>query len=311
MPPNGTEYSIVVPTYRRRDSLARCVEAIEALDFQRDRFELLVVDDGSPTPPADLFTSLDPSFQARLVCVRHGGPAAARNTGARLARGRFLVFTDDDCVPRHDWLTSIDRCVAEATGRGAIGGRTLNVLADNVYATASQGIIDYLYEYYGEHPAPRRFFTTNNLVVPRNDFMEVGGFDESFALPAAEDRDFCERWLDADRPLHFAPNVIVEHAHRLGFAQFNRLHFGYGRGAVDLHRSRAQRGESSLKVEPLRFYLGLIAYPLRRSRSWRGVLLALLHLWSQVAHTAGYVFERLRRGWTIDTVRVPRVGSST
>jgi len=317
MQPNGLDYSIVVPTYRRPDSLTRCLEAIQGLHFPRDRFEVLVVDDGSPTPPADIVASLDHSLQAQLVSVRHAGPASARNTGARLARGRYLVFTDDDCMPHADWLMSIDQWTSSRPGPLAIGGHTVNVLTDNVYAEASQGIVDYLYEYFGEHSAPRRFFTSNNLVVPRDDFVDIGGFDETFALPAAEDRDFCERWIEAGNALQYAGDVVVSHAHTLGFARFNRQHFNYGRGAFDLHRSRAQRGERSLKIEPLRFYAGLVAYPLRRSRGWRGALLALLHLWSQVAYVSGYLFERLRRGWAVDgggspgaSVAVPLSGRS-
>jgi glycosyltransferase involved in cell wall biosynthesis len=303
MTPNGPEYSIVVPTYKRRDPLARCLAAIEALDFPRDRFELLVVDDGSPVPPADLMASLDRSLDARLVCARHAGPAAARNAGADLARGRYLVFTDDDCAPRPDWLRSIDRAFDRAVGASgrplAIGGRVINVLTENVYAAASQGIVDYLYDYFGENSAPLRFFTTNNLVVPRAEFLEIGGFDETFALAAAEDRDLCERWVGAGRDLEYAPGVLVEHAHALGFVRFNRQHFHYGRGAFDLHRSRAGRGQRSLRLEPVRFYFGLIAYPLRRTRGVRGVVLAALHFWSQVAYAAGYFFERIRRGWNV------------
>lgn len=297
---NRLDYSIVVPTYRRPDSLARCLEAIQGLQFPRDRFEVLVVDDGSPTPPADVVASLDHSLQAQLVCMPHAGPATARNTGARLARGRYLVFTDDDCMPHADWLNSIDRWTSSRPGPRAIGGHTVNVLTDNRYAEASQGIVDYLYEYFGEHSAPRRFFTSNNFVVPREDFIEIGAFDETFALAAAEDRDLCERWLAAGNALQYASDVVVSHAHSLGLVRFTRQHFNYGRGAFDLQRSRAQRGERSLRIEPLRFYVGLIAYPLRRSRSWRGALLALLHLWSQVAYVSGYFFERLRRGWAVD-----------
>jgi glycosyltransferase involved in cell wall biosynthesis len=305
-PPEGPDYSIVVPTYRRRGSLARCLQAIEALRFPRERFEVLVVDDGSPTPPADLVASLDRSLEARLVTTRHAGPATARNTGARLARGRYLVFTDDDCMPHEDWLLSIDRWTSSRPGAFAIGGHTANVLTGNVYAAASQGIIDYLYEYFGEHSRPRRFFTSNNLVLPREGFLQLGGFDETFALPAAEDRDFCERWLEAGKRLQYARDVVVSHAHALDFVRFNRQHFNYGRGAFDLHRARAQRGGGSLAIEPLRFYAGLVAYPLRRSRSWRAVFLAFLHLWSQIAYVSGYFFERLRRGWAVDGRRLVR-----
>src|SRR5690242_1243034 len=222
MQPNAPDYSIVVPTYRRPDSLARCLRSIEALDFDRTRFELLVVDDGSTEPPTDLIASLDSSVQSRLLCVRHGGPATARNTGARSARGRYLVFTDDDCEPREDWLQSIHRRVSTSPGSVAVGGQVVNVLADNIYATASQGIVDYLYDYYGQHPAPNRFFTSNNLVLPRAEFLRIGGFNETFALAAAEDRDLCERWLSAGNRLEYAPDAVVRHAHALSFVRFNR-----------------------------------------------------------------------------------------
>ena len=301
MTPDGPEYSIIVPTYRRPEQLARCLAAIEALDFPPARFEVLVVDDGSPTPPNDLIASLDPSLQIQLVCARHSGPAAARNAGARPARGRYLVFTDDDCAPHRDWLRAIDRWTTSSTAPIVIGGRTVNRLEENVYATASQGIVDFLYEYFGEHSEKRRFFTTNNLVIPRAEFMEIGGFDEGFELPAAEDRDLCERWRASGRELQYAPDVIVDHAHILTFARFNRQHFSYGRGAFDLHRSRARRGEGSFKVEPLRFYSDLITYPLRRTGGAHAVPLVFLHLWSQVAYATGYFFERIRRGWAVDS----------
>jgi glycosyltransferase involved in cell wall biosynthesis len=301
MIPNGPDYSIIIPTYQRRGQLARCLAAIEKLEFPRERFELLVVDDGSPTPPDDVVRALDRSVQARLVRARHGGPAAARNTGARLARGRHLVFTDDDCAPHRDWLIAIDRWTSTGAAPLILGGHTVNVLADDIYAIASQGIVDFLYEYYGNRPAERRFFTTNNLVVPRAEFMAMGGFDEGFRLAAAEDRDLCERWRRAGRDLQFAHDVIVDHAHALSFARFNRQHFNYGRGAFDLHRSRARRGQKALTIEPVRFYSELITYPLRQSGGWRGVELAMLHCWSQVAYAAGYFFERIRRGWAIDS----------
>lgn len=306
MPPNGPEYSIVVPTYRRRDPLARCLRAIESLDFPRDRFEVLVVDDGSPTPPTDLIESLDRSLDVHLVCANHGGPAAARNAGAERARGEYLVFTDDDCAPAPDWLRSIDRWATSASVPAVIGGRTLNVLAENIYASASQSIVDFLYSYYGDHSAPWRFFTTNNFAVPRAEFLVLGGFDDRFELAAAEDRDLCERWRAAGHDLQYAADVVVNHAHKLNFARFNRQHFNYGRGAFDLHRSRARRGQQALRLEPARFYFGLVTYPMRKWPSWRGFVMSVLHFWSQGAYAAGYFYERTRRGWAVDSVDRPR-----
>jgi glycosyltransferase involved in cell wall biosynthesis len=300
MTPDALDYSIVIPTYKRPAQLARCLAAIESLDFPRDRFEVLVVDDGSDDPPTELIAALGQSLDIRLVCARHGGPASARNTGARLARGRYLVFTDDDCAPHRDWLAAIDRWTSASDGTVAFGGQTVNLLADNVYATASQSIVEFLYHYFGDHPTSRRFFTTNNLVVPRDQFMEIDGFDEGFELAAGEDRDLCERWRSSGRELQYAPDVLVDHAHRLTFTRFNRQHFNYGRGAFDLHKSRARRGDGSLRIEPARFYYQLVTYPMRRAHGARRLPLAGLHFWSQVAYVSGYLFERIRRGWNVE-----------
>lgn len=310
MTPTAPEYSIVIPTYRRREPLARCLRAIDALDYPRDRFELLVVDDGSPTPPTDLLATLDPALDARLICAAHGGPAAARNLGASFARGEYLVFTDDDCAPRVDWLRAIRRAIDIATPPVTIGGRTINDLERDIYATASQGLVDYLYEYFADQRARAQFFTSNNLIVPRAEFLALGGFDVRFQRAAAEDRDLCERWTRHGFALQYASDVVVSHAHRLGFARFNRMHFNYGRGAFDLHRSRARRGQRSLRLEPLTFYTGLVMQPLRHSRSRRGALLAALRLWSQVAYAAGYFFERTGRGWSVDSADQPPRPSS-
>ena len=299
MTPTAPAFSIIVPTYRRRLPLARCLAALSALDYPREEFEVIVVDDGSPTPPTDVLATLDSSLDAQLVCATHGGPAAARNLGASRARGEFLAFTDDDCAPRPDWLRAIHRATQSAAGGAAIGGRTVNALTDDLFATASQGMVDYLYEYFGGARRPGQFFTSNNLVVPRAEFLALGGFDTGFRRAAAEDRDLCERWSRSGRPLVHAPDAIVDHAHAMGFARFNRMHFNYGRGAFDLHRSRATRGEDALKVEPLRFYRGLVMYPLRDSKSARGAVLATLSFWSQVAYASGYFFERVKRGWTV------------
>ncbi|HUQ79580.1 MAG TPA: glycosyltransferase [Gemmatimonadaceae bacterium] len=298
---NVLEYSIIIPTYKRPAQLARCLAAIEALEFARDRFEVIVVDDGSDDPPNELIRGLSRVLDIRLVCARHGGPARARNTGALCARGRYLVFTDDDCAPHRDWLAAIDRWTSASDGTVAFGGQTVNVLADNVYASASQSIVEFLYHYFGDHPASRRFFTTNNLVVPRDQFMEIDGFDEGFELAAGEDRDLCERWRSSGRDLQFAPDVLVDHAHRLTLARFNRQHFNYGRGAFDLHKSRARRGDGSLKVEPAQFYYRLVTYPLRTVKGARALPLAALHFWSQVSYVSGYFFERIRRGWNVES----------
>ena len=112
-------FSIIVPTYNRPRQLADCLRALSALDYPRRRFEVIVVDDGSASPLAEVVAPFHPLFRLTLVTQDNAGPAAARNTGAALAQGEFLAFTDDDCLPSGRWLT----CPGGALCRGPPPGR--------------------------------------------------------------------------------------------------------------------------------------------------------------------------------------------
>ena len=73
-------FSVVIPTYNRPQQLKRCLAALAALDYPHDRFEVIVVDDASPTPLNRLVEAVQDRIRARFVRQeRNAGPAAARN----------------------------------------------------------------------------------------------------------------------------------------------------------------------------------------------------------------------------------------
>src|SRR5690606_28167604 len=97
--------SIVVPTYRRPALLARCVRALPSQRFPRSLYEIIVVTDG---PDGETLAVLN-QFTGNPVVRIHSlpqksGPAAARNAGWRMAEGRLILFTDDDCIPARHWI---------------------------------------------------------------------------------------------------------------------------------------------------------------------------------------------------------------
>jgi len=286
-------FSVVVPTFQRPEGLARCLEALATQELPRDRFEVVVVDDGSPNPPREIVARFASALDVRLIEQANAGPAAARNAGAAAARGELLAFTDDDCRPDPHWLRALDEMVARHPGC-AVGGRVENVFGDGLYSTASQLLIEFLYEYYNVGEGAGRFFITSNLAFPTSAFRALGGFDTSFPLAAAEDRDVCDRWREAGHTMVYADDAVVHHAHALRLGSFCRQHFNYGRGAYYLHRARARRGEAPLRVEPLRFYARLVTYPLGKSAAPRSFALAALAALSQGVYISGYVRERLR-----------------
>jgi glycosyltransferase involved in cell wall biosynthesis len=287
-------FSIIIPTYGRPSQLSACLQSITLLNYPHDRFEVIVVDDGSKTSPEAVVASFQDRLDVTLLAQIHSGPAAARNTGAARAKGNFLAFIDDDCAPAINWLQALAARFVTAPEH-AIAGRAINALPYNLYSTASQILIDYLYDYYNaDHDQPR-FFTSNNLAIRLDQFHAVGEFDPSFTLAGAEDRELCDRWLYHDYPMIYAPEVLVYHAHVLTLQTFWRQHFTYGRGAFRFHQVRAKRSQQRIRLEPLSFYLNLLRYPSFRGQGWRTLSIAALLVLSQGANLAGLVWEGINR----------------
>lgn len=291
-------FSIVIPTYNRPQSLAACLASLEKLDYPRNRFEVIVVDDGSEVSLNDTITPFHESLNLTLITQANTGPATARNTGCKVAKGTILAFTDDDCQPAANWLSSLelyfigDSQVPEIPY--AVGGQIYNSLSKNYYSIASQSLIDYLYEHYNAEPRNSGFFTSNNLAVFATDFRAIGGFNEKFPLAAAEDREFCNRWRTEGYRLIYAPKVVVHHAHKLTLKSFWRQQFNYGRGAFHFYQRQEQRSLQQPQRQPWTFYLSLLYYPFRQFPLPRSLTIALLFLVSQVAVVMGFMTEARR-----------------
>ncbi len=288
-------FSIIIPTYNRPEQLANCLRSLQALNYPRDCVEVIVVDDGSDmslTPVVDSAKG-EGDLNIRLLVQENAGPGAARNTGVAQAKGDYIAFTDDDCMPKPDWLEKIAAHLKRLP-QALIGGHTLNALTNNPYSSASQQLIDYLYSYFHKQETSIRFFTSNNMGVAKETFLAVGGFNADLRI-ASEDRELCDRWRQNNHPLIYAPEVNIVHAHDLSFRSFWKQHFSYGRGAFYFHTARAKRTEDKIKVEPFSFYLNLLAYPLKQRVNGFQLSLSGLFLLSQMAMVAGFFWEKSRQ----------------
>ncbi|MEC4819722.1 MAG: glycosyltransferase [Scytonema sp. PMC 1069.18] len=284
-------FSIIIPTYNRPERLTACLESLTRLDYPLQNFEVIVVDDGSKTPLEPVVARFHNQLHLTLIKQTNAGPASARNTGAKEARGKYLAFTDDDCAPAPDWLTTLAAHFTKVPDC-MVGGRTLNALENNLYSTASQVLIDFLYAYYNTGSHQSNFFASNNIALPSDLFLTLGGFDTTFPLAAGEDREFCDRWLHHGYKMIYATEVKVYHAHRLTLSTFWRQHFNYGRGAFCFHQARSYRTDGRIKVEPLKFYFNLLTYPLTQKTTQSGILVTTLFVVSQVANVAGFFWEK-------------------
>lgn len=294
MPDRQLPFSIIVPTYNRPGQLSACVAALARLDYPRDQFEVIIVDDGSAQLPDAGIASFRDRLNLRVLRQANAGPGAARNRGANRARGRILAFTDDDCTPHADWLRKLEVRYASAPDPVIIGGTVLNALPDNRYARASQLIVDVGYAYHNSDPDRARFFTANNLALPADHFHELGGFDVTFETTASEDRELCGRWQHRGYRMIYAPEVVVDHAHTLTWRTFCRQHFNYGRGAVRLQQARVRQGWQLFSPDP-HYYRILLQAPFTRLPFSQAVSMAAVLFTSQAITLVGMVSEGIRR----------------
>lgn len=202
--------SIVIPTFRRPDALRETLEGLERLDYPANRYEVIVVDDGSGDETPEIVRDLQPRY-ASLVYhgQENGGAARARNQGARLARGEVLIFLDDDMtVPStliRQHLAALDcfgPCVvcgyrefaprlAEALRQTPFGRFRMEVEPRQEGWEPDREVSDHLAENCVPHPTGA--VTANNFVIRRRDFYQLGGFDEEFPYAGYEDQEFSFR----------------------------------------------------------------------------------------------------------------------
>ncbi len=285
--------SIIIPSHNRPKCLQQCLAAITELDYARDKFEVIVVDDGSSTqldPIVDLFSA---KINLHLLKQEHAGPARARNRGVKQAKGEFLVFTDDDCRPTPGWLATLMNFLAIKPD-SMIGGEILNALPGNSFSSASQALVSYLYFYYNKNSKEAHFFTANNIALSKKCFLAVGGFDQEWGIAAAEDREFCDRWLLSGYQMTYAPEAVIYHAHPMSLTGFWDQQFNYGRGAHFFHRTRNRRNQEPMKFEPLSFYLNLIRYPFLRFKKVKAVSISGLIVLAQAANIVGFFWEQFK-----------------
>jgi len=286
--------SVVIPTRNRPEAIVRCLDALATQRFPSDDFEVIVVDDGS-NPPLTLEVGRWSSrFDLKLIHQKNTGPGGARNRGVAEARGEFLAFTDDDCLPTPDWLRDVVAAL-ERQPEALVGGSTFNGLKSQLFSEVSQLILAFVYEHFNRDSADAYFFTSNNMGCRKVSLQEVGGFDASFQV-ASEDRDFCDRWRSSDRTLVWLRDTWVEHRHSQNLLGFIRLHFRYGQGAWNLQRSK-HRDRPRKMLRESGFHLALpmlVVRSLCKMPMIRAIgVLAGLFLW-QGAYASGFFYGLAR-----------------
>jgi glycosyltransferase involved in cell wall biosynthesis len=200
----GPVISVVVPTFNRRESLCRLLESLTAQTLAQEMYEIIVVSDGSTDQTGEYVRRLQlKSSNLFLFETANRGPGAARNTGARAARGTFLAFTDDDCIADKDWLVQLLSTFSKGGAVGVQGKTTTDRDARSPLTHEVEVLTSWV-----------TILPTCNAGYLRAAFDEVGGFDESYKFQFNEDADLAWRLAEVGT-IVFAENVLIRHPPRL------------------------------------------------------------------------------------------------
>lgn len=236
--------TIVIPTRDRRHSLERALRAIERQSVPPDRFEVVVVVDGSRDDTADWLRTQAFPFALTRLWRDGGGRAAACNAGLEAAHGDLIVFLDDDMEPAPTWLAA--HLAAHDRERGGGPGSPSEVAIVGAAPSADDPAMSragrYLARRFDRHLAKLaradaltfRDVYTGNASIARAALATVGGFDESFTAYGNEDGDLAIRLEAAGLRWRFDPDAVaVQHQDKDLAAAFRDAR-AKGRTAVQL-----------------------------------------------------------------------------
>ncbi|CAN5384918.1 N/A [soil metagenome] len=210
-------FSVIIPVYNNWDQLQLCIDALENQSFEKDEFEIIVVDNASPKKMPDGFRAPE---NMRIEYEAEPGSYSARNRGAEFATGTYLAFTDSDCIPDKDWLRNAAK-LFEDSGCDSIGGEIKIFRAEDGRKHA------YIYESYHAFKqkqwVPEGKSCTANHFVKKQLFEAVNGFDTT--LKSGGDWEFSKRCVNRGYSMEYGEDVVVMHPSRKNLKAMMKKHY--------------------------------------------------------------------------------------
>lgn len=242
--------TVIIPVFNDAQGLQRCLTVLEQQTYAHDRYEVVVVDNGSDSEPA-ISTVVNQFKRAIVVHELQPGSYAARNRGIESANGEVIAFTDADCVPTPTWLETGVKTLLSLPNIGLVAGRV-----DIFFKDANQPTAIELYESITAFPQAQlledhKGAATANLFTWKAVFDSVGRFNAN--LKARGDLEWGKRVFLAGYVQVYAEDVCVHHPARQSFDQLYRRTIRMAGGIYDL-----QNQQQSFFTRNFAFFKGLM-----------------------------------------------------
>jgi len=223
----GQMFSVIIPAFNEEKTLEACLHSLARQTLSRDRYEIIVVDDGSTDGTLEIIKQ-HPWVES--VRQSNQGPAAARNHGVRQARGDIILFTDADCQPLDNWLEEMVKPLAQNSEIVAVKG---------VYETRQRELTARFVqiEYEDKYDRMKRqanidFIDTYSAGFRREIFLQAGGFSEEFPMACAEDAELSFRLANKGYQMAFNPKARVFHLHPKSVWEYFKKKYKFARWRI-------------------------------------------------------------------------------
>ena len=202
------QVTVIVPAYNASSTIAACLRAVQLAN----PLEIIVIDDGS----TDETPSIAESFGVRLLRTPgRTGPAAARNLGAREARGGVLFFVDADVQMYEGTVERVREAFQSDPRLDALIGSYDDSPADPDFLSQYKNLMHCYVHQHGQTEAST--FWSGCGAIRRDVFLSGDGFSSDYGRPAIEDIELGYRLAQAGRKIRLDRELCVKHLKRWTF----------------------------------------------------------------------------------------------
>ncbi len=220
--------SVIVIVRNAQKTITDCLDSLMRLDYPKDQREIILVDNGSTDQTKDIVDT----YNVRYLYESKRGRGYARNKGVKEARGRYIAFTDADCIVDTNWLKNILRGFEGKDHIAICGGKIVGYKTETDFEAFAEeiGFLDQESGIFGKDLLDLPRVVTANAAFRKSAIEEAGYFDED--LITSEDTEISWRISFLGYEMTYVSDSIVYHQHKARFLEFCAHHFEYGQAAA-------------------------------------------------------------------------------